>query len=289
MKNFINKHLLLSIIVFNILGWVVLFPLAMSFLDHSCGILAGGELACPPDYTHLFIIVTIIIITINIIVLKKSLKSDSKIKKSIHIIIFILMMLSIINIFYAKLINPFGSIKKPILYLYPETEQNITVNFEKENLLQTTYPKFNKEWKVLAKPNGTLIDSNNNEYYALYWDEKNINKCKFEDGFYVEKEDAITFLEEKLSYIGLNPKERNEFIMYWLPILEQNKKSIVQFDLTDEIENTNKMIINPQPDSILRVHINIKKVKQKVNIKEQKLTKFNRTGFTAVEWGGTNY
>ena len=35
--------------------------------------------------------------------------------------------------------------------------------------------------------------------------------------------------------------------------------------------------------------MHVKKVNEKVEIKEQKLTKFNRTGFTAVEWGGIDY
>ena len=32
--------------------------------------------------------------------------------------------------------------------------------------------------------------------------------------------------------------------------------------------------------------MHVKKVNGKVSIKEQKLNKFNRTGFSAVEWGG---
>ena len=48
-------------------------------------------------------------------------------------------------------------------------------------------------------------------------------------------------------------------------------------------------MIEPKPDSLLRVNMHIKKVDKKTNIKEQKLTTFNRTGFVAVEWGGTIY
>ena len=51
----------------------------------------------------------------------------------------------------------------------------------------------------------------------------------------------------------------------------------------------NKLIIEPKSDSLLRVSIHIKKVNEKLNIKEQKLESFNRHGFTAVEWGGMTY
>ena len=108
----------------------------------------------------------------------------------------------------------------------------------------------------------------------------------FKEGFYVTKDNAINFLEEKLSIIGLNYKERNEFIMYWLPILEKNKKSLVYFELTNSRQNYNRLIINPKPDSLLRVAIHVKKVNQKTSIKEEKLPRFERKGFTAVEWGG---
>ena len=75
-------------------------------------------------------------------------------------------------------------------------------------------------------------------------------------------------------------------MMYWLPILEKNEKSLVYFELTESRESYNKLIINPKPDSMLRVAIHVKKVDTKVSIKEQKLPRFERKGFTAVEWGG---
>ena len=182
-----------------------------------------------------------------------------------------------------------GGIAKPILYLYPEEETDVTVSFSNPEILDTTYPKFNNYWRVTASPNGDLLDKDNKYYYALYWDEKKVHTVDFSEGFYVEKNNAIEFLEEKLSYIGLNDKERNEFIMYWLPILEKNEKSLVYFELTEERESYNKLLINPEPDSMLRLVIHIKKVDERTNIKKQTLTKFVRRGFSVVEWGGTTY
>ena len=75
--------------------------------------------------------------------------------------------------------------------------------------------------------------------------------------------------------------------MYWLPILESNQKSLVYFELTEERESGNKIIIEPKPNSLLRVSININKVNEYVNIKEQELKTFKR--FVAIEWGGMTY
>ena len=182
-----------------------------------------------------------------------------------------------------------GGYAKPVLYLYPEEETEVTINFEHEDNLTTTYPKFQDEWTVTAHPNGDLYDENGNYYYGLYWEEDSNHLVDFKEGFYVSKDNAISFLEEKLTIIGLNAKERNEFIMYWLPILEKNEHNLVYFELTEERESFNKLEITPTPDSLLRVAIHVKKIDGPQSIKEQKLTTLKRTGFTAVEWGGVSY
>ena len=189
----------------------------------------------------------------------------------------------------GKIPTYIGGYAKPILYLYPTKEMNVTVTFDKPENLTTTYPKYNNGWSILAKPNGDLYDSNGKYYYALYWEENLNHRVDFREGFYVTKENALEFLEEKLNYIGLKDKERNEFIMYWLPILEKNEKSLVYFELTNERNSNSKINISPKPDSMLRLAIHIKKVNGQVKIKEQKLTRFKRTGFSAIEWGGVLY
>ena len=182
-----------------------------------------------------------------------------------------------------------AGISKPILYFYPKKDINVKVTFDNPAMLKTTYPKYDNGWNVSAKKDGSLYDKDGKYYYALYWDEYKVHTVDFKEGFYVTKDNAIEFLEEKLSYIGLNDKERNEFIMYWLPILENNNKSLVYFELTDERNSYSKINISPKPDSMLRLVIHIKKVDKDTSIKEQKLTKFKRTGFSVVEWGGTTY
>jgi len=201
----------------------------------------------------------------------------------IYCVLSVLIGLDAISMFLFPRMQ--GSIDKPVLYLYPEEDISVKVSFKNPSFLTTTYPKYNGGWNVFVDKSGNINDGKNN-YYALYWEEKATKKESFKEGFYVEKDNAIEFLEEKLSIIGLNDRERNEFIMYWLPILEDNNKSLVHFELTDEKQKTNELIIDPKPDSLLRVTMHVKKVNKKTNIKEQTLKTFNRVGFTAVEWGG---
>lgn len=133
-----------------------------------------------------------------------------------------------------EMVTPNMTWYKPILYLYPEKEKKVTVTFEHPENLLTTYPKYETKWKVTATPEGNLYDESGQYYYALYWDEKNITPEAFKEGFYVTKDNAIEFLETTLTQIGLTRREQNEFIMYWLPILEENGQSIASYTLTEE-------------------------------------------------------
>lgn len=187
----------------------------------------------------------------------------------------------------GKIATAIGGYAKPVLYLYPENDNTkVSVSFKNSKLLTTTYPKYNKYWEVIANKNGDLYDEKGRYYYGLYWEEIGSTKVDFKEGFYVDKNNAINFLEEKTEILGFTEREANEFIMYWLPILEKNEKNLVYFELTEERENFNKLNIEPKPDSMLRVAIHVKKVDKKTAIKEQKLSTFKRHGFTVVEWGG---
>ena len=176
---------------------------------------------------------------------------------------------------------------KPVLYLYPEKETNVSVKFAHPERLTTVYPDYNDGWSVKASPDGNLFDGKRN-YYALYWEENSDFAPDFSTGFIIE-DNYSEFLEEKLDEIGLTEREANEFIMYWLPILEKNGKSIVHFELTESREAGNKLLISPEPDSLLRIAIHIKKAGSVESVTPQTFEKFERKGFTAVEWGGRIY
>lgn len=182
-----------------------------------------------------------------------------------------------------------GGYAKPVLYLYPKKKTKVEVTFLHSEFLTTTYPKFDKKWNVDVSPDGNMTDAKGRNYYGLYWEEVGNHRITFDTGFYVEGKDAIEFLEDKLDIIGFTEREANEFIMYWLPILEKNKKNLVYFELTEERDSYNKLVITPKPDSILRVAIHVKKVDSKVKIKKQQLKTFKRKGFSVVEWGGVEY
>ena len=178
-------------------------------------------------------------------------------------------------------------IPKPVIYLYPENPMDISVQLNLKNSEFTTiYPKFNGKntWNVHAKPNGDII-LNDRTYPYLFWEASSYDVPSSNEGFIVTEENAEKFLEEKLEILGLNEKERTDFIVYWLPQLLKNKISLCTFQTKAFFDNF-ELNITPKPDTLIRVYLGIKKLDSPINVKEQKLESVERKGYTVIEWGG---
>ena len=176
---------------------------------------------------------------------------------------------------------------KPVIYLYPEEETKINVVLNYNGKLICTYPESDGTWDIIANPDGTLINlEDNKEYSYLFWEGITDTDYDFSEGFVVKGEDMKDFLQEKLAYMGLPPREYNEFIVYWLPLMKDNKYNLISFQ-GEVYTNSAKLTITPSPESILRVFMAYKEIDELIQIREQELKPFERKGFTVVEWGGT--
>ena len=175
---------------------------------------------------------------------------------------------------------------KPVIYLYPEDKMEVSVNLTLDGRLVCTYPAYNDGWTVTASPDGTLTDANGHTYNYLYWEGETCAQYDLSKGFCVKGEDTAVFLEEALDKLGLTRREANEFIVYWLPLMEQNEYNIISFQ-TDIYTDAAQLKVNPTPDTLIRVFMAWKATDEYVQLPEQELTAPERTGFTVVEWGGT--
>ena len=182
------------------------------------------------------------------------------------------------------------SLDKPVIYIYPEQETKVEIRVAYPEKLSCAYPEYDNGWEVIAQPNGDLVDVNTGRnLYCLYWEGNQKEESEFEDGFVVPGEDSAKFLEEKLAILGLNEREANEFIIYWLPKLEVNKYNLIRFETVEEIENYMPLDIEPKPDTLIRVVMDFKGVNEPIEIEEQNLISGQRYGYTVVEWGGTEF
>ena len=142
---------------------------------------------------------------------------------------------------------------------------------------------------MLFKTNGDLIDLNTDRnLYSLYYESKNKKEfCVTDEGFIVNKKDITKFLEEKLAILGLSDREAEEFIIYWLPKLQENEYNYIRFASIDEINENMPLEFSQEPDTLIRVVMTYKGLSEPINVKEQQLEKVERKGFVAVEWGGS--
>lgn len=179
---------------------------------------------------------------------------------------------------------------KPVIYLYNNQPLDVEVKYLQDYRLKTTYPEYEDGWRVHINENGMLnINDSQREYYAIFFDEFRTHDATFEYGFNVSKDNAREFLENSLDTLGFTNREADEFIMFWLPILEENENSLVYFEQTEERNEECPLSFSVTPDTVLRTIIHIKKVDTPQDITPQELETINRVGFTVVEWGGTAY
>ncbi|MFZ9956950.1 MAG: carboxypeptidase-like regulatory domain-containing protein, partial [Flavobacteriales bacterium] len=180
-------------------------------------------------------------------------------------------------------------VEKPVIYLYPEQRQKINLKLDYAGSLTHAYPKYPEDgWTVTAEPNGTLWDENNQEYYALFWEGNPSKQIIPQDGFIVPGKETASFLEEKLAYLGLNRREANEFIMYWLPRMENNTYNFIHFS-GKPYEKQAALEITPKPETIIRIMMLTQSLESKTDYPLQDLSSLKKTrkGFTVVEWGGS--
>ena len=85
--------------------------------------------------------------------------------------------------------------------------------------------------------------------------------------------------------MGLEEKEYNEMIVYWLPVLLEHPYNLISFQQECYTDGA-QLKIDPEPDSVLRVFMAVKPLDAPVSIREQNMEPFERTGFCVVEWGG---
>lgn len=196
--------------------------------------------------------------------------------------------------FYMKDNASMMIMDKPVIYMYAEDDKKVKISLSVNGKMTYSYPSYNKGWNVTAQKEGG-IKVNGENYPYLFWEGENTNlKIEASDegdhieGFIVEAKTTISFLEDKLTKLGLNQREKTDFITFWGPRMRKYEKTIVQFLVDEEYdENIAKLAIQPLPNSSRRIYILFQEYLGSEDVKPQKLEGFERGGFTFIEWGGS--
>ena len=200
-----------------------------------------------------------------------------------------------INILLNKLSisnKPQIIIEKPVIYLYPTEKTDITFSFYFNGNLLTTFPKYESNWEVTAYPDSRIFDKKTKRFYnSLFWNgNQNFPDAhyRYKSGFVVSKNDLTAFLIKKLEFMGLNNLETNEFVQYWLPILERNEINFIHFYVNSDYDIISKNNVFPKPETSIRIFMEFYGLNKTIEFPQQNLLKTERKGFTLVEWGGAD-
>lgn len=183
-----------------------------------------------------------------------------------------------------------GEKAKPVIYLYPEEEMKVSVKVEPETGFTITDPEYFDGWDVIAKPDGTLINIRDGEEYPyLFWESDDYSSPNFSTGFVVETAELTPFFREKLEVLGLNEKETLDFLEFWIPVLNEGKYYFIYFYSKERQDDEAPLLVEPEPDSVIRVFFDAKPLDAPIEVEEQELIRAEREGFSVIEWGGMRY
>lgn len=178
---------------------------------------------------------------------------------------------------------------KPVIYLYPQAETEVELRLNIHGKSSFYYPAYENGWKFSASPSGELTFGDKT-YNYLFWEaeiSRTFSTEELTSGFQVEKENVVSFLEEKLDLAGFNSKEKADFITYWGPRLAANDLNFVRFEFNDEVNRYAKIEMNPQPTELYRIYMTWMPISEKRDLEAQTIERFNRDGFAVLEWGGS--
>ncbi len=186
--------------------------------------------------------------------------------------------------------------EKPVIYLYSTKPIRTNLILNPTGELTFTYPQYQDNWRVETQKNGQITNlATGKSHPYLFW-EANQPNASFQaeggifEGYIIQTDTAVQFLENQLAAMGLNEHESTDFITYWAPRLMAKEYATIQFLLNDDYDSFFGDISSSTPlDFKLRIGMLFKVHGQKPTFKVIQPSYENiekRHGFSLIEWGG---
>ncbi|MGH7203639.1 MAG: hypothetical protein ACREHC_04315 [Candidatus Levyibacteriota bacterium] len=182
-------------------------------------------------------------------------------------------------------------VAKPVIYLYPTIPTSVNVQVITSGTIVVSDPHYPQGgWQnVLAYPNGNLT-YNGKQYAELFYESSVTDFQKPDKGIIIAKNQLPEKLSSILDQLGLINNEKQEFLDFWLPKLQNLPSPYIYFSLLDTSAKAqvDKVTISPKPDTEIAFIAYFKPVSSATYGSVLHLpTKPQRVGFVSVEWGGT--
>lgn len=176
---------------------------------------------------------------------------------------------------------------KPVIYLYPEQAEQVSVKLSPVGGFTYSEPVYNSGWNVIAEPNGQLTNlADGKNYPYLFWEGRGGLYQTPEKGFVIAAADVHEFFTEKLSQLGLNAQEAADFEQYWEPYFTKAPYYFVTFMGNSAMNQIAPLEVAPKPDTVIRILMDFKPLNQPIKVQGYNIITPVRRGFTVVEWGG---
>ena len=188
---------------------------------------------------------------------------------------------------------PFGAnVYKPNIYLYPKQTLAVNVSFSLPALLTETIPQYYDTWLITANPDGSLADSNGQNYDFLFYESKtDLALVSCDEGWLLPADDAGREKELRriLMLYGFNKQEMADFLDFWLSRLPAGKAYVAFPQPTEVVDKIMPLHVSPVPDNICRlwfVFVPADVAELDLQLTQPVVMPIQRSGFTVVEWGG---
>lgn len=173
---------------------------------------------------------------------------------------------------------------KPNIYLYPQetTDLDVKVEFPVGGQVTASSPTYLDGWRVRVDPAGRI----DGQYDFLFYESTQPDYAQYERGWVVAREQLEAFLRDNLAATGLQGREIDDFVEYWLPRLAEQPYYAIYPQYSEQIDAAVQLEFSVRPDSLIRLVYAVRGLEdQGLTLLEPVIPTFTRTGFTVVEWG----
>lgn len=176
---------------------------------------------------------------------------------------------------------------KPMILLYPDSALAVDVELDASIRLVSVYPKPSRGiWHMRASPDGELQDiATSKRYSGLFWESEGWTPPPSDTGLVVRGTEFAETLDSLLERRGLNFREREEFVTFWISRVARHPWVSIQFQ-DQAFAAAHPVRISPRPDVFLRTFVVFQGMDIPRRLEPPRVSATVRHGFVAVEWGG---
>lgn len=175
-------------------------------------------------------------------------------------------------------------VRKPNIYLYPETSQNISVQliFPLGGRILESDPDYGSGWHVFVEPGGRI----NGQYDFLFYEAQVPDQYQYSSGWVVRTDTLSIFFANTMARAGFNRREIADFLDSWVHRLNSERAYEVYPQMVRQIDRLVQLNVRPVPQNQLRLFFVIRRAwDNHPTLTMPQLVPANRRGYHLSEWG----